>query len=104
MMSLRMAMPGMPMISGLSANHLAALLLPASVRRLYIAVDADPAGRGGMERLSARARQNGIEVLTLTPQLGDFNEDLRRLRLPSLAGHLKGQLVKDDATRFLRIA
>lgn len=49
-MSLRMVMPKMPMIAGLSANHLAAILLPSSLRRLYIAVDADPAGRSGMER------------------------------------------------------
>ena len=104
MMSLRMVMPGMPMVAGLSANHLAALLLPASIERLYVAVDADPAGRGGMQRLSIRARQCGIEVLTLTPQLGDFNEDLRRLGLACLAGHLKDQLVPQDATRFLPAA
>jgi hypothetical protein len=69
MMSLRMVMPTLPTIAALSANHLAALLLPAALGRLYIAVDADPAGRNGMMRLSRRARQLGIEVLTLTPRL-----------------------------------
>lgn len=104
MMSLRMVMPTMPMIAGLSANHLAALLLPTSLGRLYIAVDADPAGRSGMERLSRRARELGIEVLTLTPRLGDFNEDLRRLGLSSLMEVLRPQLVPQDAMRFLLAA
>ena len=103
-MSLRMVVPGMPMIAGLSANHLAALLLPLSLGRLYIAVDADPAGRRGMERLSRRARNSGIEVLTLSPRLGDFNEDLRRIGPAQLCGLLKDQLVPQDALRFLLAA
>lgn len=104
MMSLRMVMPRMPMIAGLSANHLAAIELPPSLGRLYVAVDADPAGRSGMERLSRRARQLGIEVLTLSPMLGDFNEDLRRLGSPSLAANLEPQLVPQDGARFLLAA
>ena len=100
-MSLRMAMPSAPMIAALSANHLAAILFPPSLGRLYVAVDADPAGRRGMERLSARARKAGIEVLTLAPKLGDFNEDLRRLGLESVVRGLQEQLVLQDAARFL---
>jgi Toprim domain len=38
MLSLRCALPGMPMASALSANHLAVLLLPLTLRRLYVAV------------------------------------------------------------------
>ncbi len=101
MMSLRMAMPELPMIAGLSANHLAAVLLPPSLERLYIAVDADNAGRHGMERLSRRARQAGIEVLTLVPKRGDFNDDLRCLGWAALARSLRDQLVPQDAARFL---
>lgn len=104
MMSLRMVMPGMPIVAALSANHLAALLLPASLGRLYIAVDPDPAGRGGMERLRRRALQLGIEVLTLTPQLGDFNEDLRRLGWNRVVERLRDQLVPQDAMHFLPAA
>jgi hypothetical protein len=103
-MSLRMVVPGMPMIAGLSANHLAALLLPPSLGRLYIAVDADRAGRRGMERLSRRARDSGIEVLTLSPRLGDFNEDLRRIGPAQLREQLRDQLVPQDAPRFLLAA
>ena len=101
MMSLRMVMPELPMIAGLSANHLSAILLPPSLRRLYIAVDADPAGRHGMQRLSRRARQAGIEVLTLVPRRGDFNDDLRYLGPAVLALSLRDQLVPQDAARFL---
>jgi hypothetical protein len=54
--------------------------------------------------LSRRAREFGIEVLTLTPRLGDFNEDLRRLGLGSLVEDLRAQLVPQDATRFLLAA
>ncbi|VVB50176.1 DNA primase (fragment) [Beijerinckiaceae bacterium RH CH11] len=101
MMSLRMVMPELPIIAGLSANHLAAILLPHSLRRLYITVDADPAGRHGMERLSRRARQAGVEVLTLVPKRGDFNDDLRRLGPAALARGLRDQLVPEDAACFL---
>jgi Toprim domain len=104
MMSQRMVMPTLPMIAALSANHLAALLLPASLGRLYVAVDADPAGRNGMMRLSRRARQLGIEVLTLTPRLNDFNEDLRRRGCDSVVADLRDQLLPQDAMRFLLAA
>ena len=44
MLSLRCALPTLPMAAALSANHLAAMLLSSSLRRLYIARDADAAG------------------------------------------------------------
>ncbi len=50
MLSLRRILPSMPMIAGLSANHLAALLPPNGLRRLYIARDNDPAGRHATRR------------------------------------------------------
>jgi hypothetical protein len=98
-MSLRMAMPAMPMIAGLSANHLAALIMPASLGRLYVAIDRDAAGRRAAERLRRRVREAGVEVLTLTPRLGDFNEDLRQLGLAALAHGVRHQLVPPDAAR-----
>ena len=51
MLSLRCALPAMPMAAALSANHLAALLLPLTLRRLYIARDADAAGCRAATRL-----------------------------------------------------
>jgi hypothetical protein len=101
MLSLGIIMPDMPMIAGLSAAHLGALLFPGGLRRLYIAADSDGAGRAGTQRLSHRAREAGIEVLTLHPVLGDFNDDLRRSGADSLCLHLLRQLAPGDAARFL---
>ena len=97
MLSLRTVMPAMPMIAATSANHLAGLNLPIGCARLYIAADADAAGRHGIERLSRRAGEAGVVALVLRPQLGDFNEDLRRLGPDRLAAWLRDQLVPEDA-------
>src|SRR5579859_7041962 len=75
-LSLRGVMPTMPMAAALSAAHLAAILFPDTLRRLYIARDADTAGDGAMATLIDRANQAGIETIALSPRLGDFNEDL----------------------------
>jgi hypothetical protein len=101
MLSLRMAMPLAPVIAALSAHHLAAVLFPALLRRLYVAVDADAAGRRALARLSARGREAGIEVFALHPALGDFNDDLLCLGLAALQEKLRAQLVDGDAERFL---
>jgi hypothetical protein len=101
MLSLRMAMPLAPVVAALSAAHLAAVLFPALLRRLYVAVDADAAGRRALERLCDRGREVGIEVLALHPALGDFNDDLRSLGLAALQETLRAQLVDGDAERFL---
>lgn len=60
MLSLSHVMPEMPMAAALTANHLAAFRLPEACRRLYIAADADAAGRYGIEGLSRRARALGV--------------------------------------------
>ena len=78
MLSLRCVMPIMPMVAALSAAHLAAILFPVTLRRLYIARDNDPAGDGAVANLIDRSREAGIEAITLSPRLGDFNEDLER--------------------------
>lgn len=100
MLSLRTAIPTMPMIAGLSASHLGAILLPAGLRRLYIAADSDGAGRAGTERLGRRALEAGIEVQSLRPVFGDFNDDLRRSGPEPLRLHLLRQLASDDAVRL----
>ena len=65
------------MVAALSAAHLAALLLPPSLRRLYIAVDNDPAGRRAATRLTTRARASDIEAHLLVPRGDDWNADLQ---------------------------
>lgn len=101
MASLRTVMPALPVAAATSANHLAGLSFPPGCRRLYIAADADAAGRHGIERLSQRAAESGILALVLRPQLGDFNDDLRHLGPTHFAAWLGDQLVPEDAGLFL---
>ena len=101
MASLRTVMPTLPVAAATSANHLAGLTFPPGCRRLYIAADADAAGRHGIERLSQRAGGAGIAALVLRPRLGDFNDDLRHLGPGRLAAWLSDQLVPEDARFFL---
>jgi hypothetical protein len=102
MLSLRGALPGGPMAAALSANHLAALLLPPTLRRLYIARDADAAGDMAFVALTARADAAGIEALALSPRTGDFNEDLRAFGLRALRAALRIQLAPQDECFFHR--
>jgi DNA primase len=93
-------MPLVPAAAALSANHLAALELSPTLRRLYLARDNDPAGRRAAETLANRARDVGVEALTLVPALDDFNEDLRRLGAAALIEGLRVQLAPDDRSRL----
>jgi Toprim domain len=104
MLSLRMILPTLPMVAALSANHLAALLLPSTLRRLYVARDADPAGDAAMASLCNRAGAAGIEPFVLSPCLDDFNDDLRRLGIEGLRASVHRQLVPQDVERFLASA
>ncbi|MBY5412802.1 DNA primase [Rhizobium leguminosarum] len=101
MLSLSHVMPGMPMVAALTANHLAAFNFPPGCRRIYIAADADAAGRHGIEGLSRRAQECGILPLVLSPELGDFNDDLRRQGPDRLTASIRAQLTPEDAVAFL---
>jgi len=96
MLSLRCALPAMAMAAALSATHLAALLLPPMLLRLYIARDADAAGDMALAALTKRAEAAGIETLALSPQAGDFNADLRTFGLGALRAALRIQLTPQD--------
>jgi len=100
-LSLRSVLPNMPMTAALSANHLAALLLPPTLRRLYVVCDRDPAGHRATAALSERAQAAGIEALTLSATLGDFNDDLRCLGIDFLLDSVARQLAPDDAWRLM---
>jgi hypothetical protein len=101
MLSLRCVVPTMPMVAALSAAHLAAILFPRTLRRLYIARDNDPAGDGAVANLIDRSREAGIEAITLSPRLGDFNEDLRALSIDALRAGIRVQIVPEDVVRFM---
>jgi Toprim domain len=100
MLSLRSALPGLPVVAALSANHLAALLFPATLRRLYVARDNDPAGDFALATLTERSQAAGFETLKLSPTLGDFNEDLLRQGADELRAALRVQLAPEDVARL----
>lgn len=100
-LSVRQVLPHMPMLAALSASHLAAILFPPGLQRLVVLQDRDPAGNGARDRLRARAAEAGIEVVTLTPHKGDFNDDLQRLGIDAFRARLKDHLHPEDAYRFL---
>jgi hypothetical protein len=101
MLSLRSALPTLPCIAGLSANHLGVLELPPTLRRLYIAREADPAGKRAADVLAERAKCAGLEPVMLDAKLGDLNDDLQRLGLNALRADVCGHLAPDDVRRFL---
>lgn len=102
-LSLRMATPRLPVLAALSAAHLAAILFPATLRRLYIVRDDDPAGDGAMMTLIERAHAVGIEAIVLSPMLGDFNEDLKRIGAVALGANVRVQLAPEDVARFMAV-
>ncbi|MGH7102733.1 MAG: DUF7146 domain-containing protein [Acetobacteraceae bacterium] len=99
-LALKTVLPLLPMIAGLSANHLAAIALPAAPVRLYVARDNDAAGRTAAERLHDRGQAAGIEVRDLVPVYDDFNLDLIRLGSAAMFAHLVPQLAPADCARF----
>jgi hypothetical protein len=101
MLSLRCVLPGLPMIAALSAGHLCSIQFPATLRRLYVARDNDPAGDNAAARLAERAQAAGIEAITLSPSLGDFNDDLRAFGVNGLRESLRWQLASEDGARFM---
>lgn len=100
-LSLREAVPALSMIAGLSGAHLAALVFPAGLKRLYVARDDDPAGGAALSTLSERAEQAGIELLPLEPEYGDFNDDLVIRGRSVLAGALRTQFAAADRLKYL---
>jgi ABC-type branched-subunit amino acid transport system substrate-binding protein len=90
----------MAMAAALSAAHLAAILFPETLRRLYIVRDNDPAGDSARDSLVERANTTGIEAIVLSPVLEDFNEDLQRLGIDTLRANLRVQLAPPDVARF----
>ncbi len=88
-LSPRQVLPHLPMMAALSAAHLAAILFPPTLRRLYVLRDRDPAGDGARDSLLARAASVGIEAISLTLRENFADKD-RKLGIPvisSMAAH-----------------
>ncbi len=102
MLSLREVLPSLPLAAATSSSHLAAILFPPSLRRLYVARDRDAAGDAAFSILTERAQAAGIELLPLIPALGDFNDDLRQHEPSALGERVVDQLHEADRARFHR--
>jgi hypothetical protein len=100
-LSVRTAVPSMPMAAALSSGHLTVFRPPFTLRRLYVAQDNDPAGQRAARNLSLRALCVGIDAIVLTPTLKDFNDDLRQLGVDGLRAMLREQLRPEDSSRFM---
>lgn len=100
-LSLREVVPAIPMIAATSSAHLAAIQLPPALRRLYVARDRDQAGDGAFAMLSDRAQAAGIELISLLPELGDFNDDLRQHGASTLSARVFVHLHEADRGRFI---
>lgn len=100
-LSPRQVLPHMPMMAALSAAHLAAILFPPALRRLYVLRDRGTAGDSARDSLVAKAMSVGIEAIALSPTCGDFNEDLRWRGVDALRAALKEQLHPEDVSRFM---
>ena len=88
MLSLTEVMPAMPAVAALTANHLAAFRPPTGSQRLYIAADADAAGRHGIQALSRRAGTRD-PAAGACARTGAVNEDPRRLGPARLTARLR---------------
>lgn len=100
MLSLREVLPTLPLAAATSSSHLAAILFPTTLRRIYVARDRDAAGDAAFSILTDRAQAAGIELLPLMPTLGDFNDDLRQHGPSALAERVVDQLHEIDRARF----
>jgi hypothetical protein len=100
-LALKTVLPALPVVAALSAAHLAALSLPPTLGRFYIARDNDAAGGRAVERLFDRFHGAALDLRVLIPMAEDFNADLLTLGPDRLRDWLAGQLAPDDIRRFV---
>jgi hypothetical protein len=103
-LSLRQILPALPMIAALSSAHLAAILFPTPLRRLYILRDDDAAGEHAVSILIQRAGKAGIDAIVVSPTLQDFNDDLRLLGPDGLRAAVRVQIAPEDVARYMALA
>ncbi|WP_245435027.1 DUF7146 domain-containing protein [Methylocystis rosea] len=97
-LSLKSALPYLPIVAALSAGHLAAWEFPPGLRRLIVACDNDAAGWRAARRLSERAEVLGIGATTITSLRSDFNSDLRGMSSEGFQRRLAAMLGSDLRT------
>lgn len=75
-------------------------MFPPTLRRLYIARDRDVAGDAAFGTLTDRTQAAGIELVSLMPDLADFNDDLSQHGVAALTERVRHHLRQQDQTRF----
>ncbi|MEM8773177.1 MAG: toprim domain-containing protein [Pseudomonadota bacterium] len=101
MLSVKLALAGLPIAAALSGNHLAAFDPPTDLRRLYVAIDNDETGQAAFEALTDRFSDSDLHLLPLRPMLDDFNGDLRNCGIDEMRSHLRPQLLPVDVPTLL---
>jgi hypothetical protein len=106
-LSLKSALPELPMVAALSAAHVAAWEFPCGLRRLFVASDNDAPGRTAARRLLARAEARGVEAGMVSSLCSDFNSDLRatsvctlRTRVAAVLDGVHSGLDRGDLSGF----
>lgn len=103
MLSLRLALHGLPIAAALSGNHLAAFDPPHDLRRLYVAIDNDVAGQAAFDALTDRFADRELQLLPLRPMLDDFNGDLWKCGIDEMRSHLRPQLMPVGVPAILAV-
>ena len=92
-----------PMIAALSADNLGQCAMPPNLRRLYVAVDPDPAGMKATKALIAASNRIGVRAIPLMPVGEDFNADLMNRDVAAVRRCIADQVLPVDAERLLDI-
>ena len=99
-LSLRAALPGLPLVAATSSSHLSALCFPSSLRTLLVIRDNDHAGDAATDALFTRGHAAGVEVMLIEPELDDLNSDLTKLGRERLAQRIREQLPAEFVERL----
>jgi hypothetical protein len=99
-LSLLSLLPALPMAAGLSAAHLAAILFPPGLRRLYVLRDNGAAGVFVEQRLGERCRACAIDCRVLKPAGKDLNTDLRFDPFGTVKARMLAQMAAEDRARL----
>ncbi|CEJ88083.1 conserved hypothetical protein [Hyphomicrobium sp. GJ21] len=95
-LSIKGLLPHLGMIAATAAAHLGAFSLPPRLKRLYIAMEDNLAGRAAAERLTFGALHAGIRVGFLLSRLDDWNSDLQAFGATETRAALLSQLLDPE--------
>ena len=93
-LSVKAAFPGIALVAGLTAPHMALLDIPARFTRILIAADPDVAGLRAAARLANRLLTEGrpARIVSPDPRQGDFNDLLRSGGVAAVRELVRAQL------------